>query len=214
MKNKTNKRFLGIATRYLLLIVALAGVTALITSKAASDDKKKPGGEDQGNEMMEKWMAAGTPGEFHKKLDVFVGDWKAVSKFWMDPSQEPQVSDASMKTTWILDGRFIQQHYKGEAMGQPFNGMALWGYDNLKKKYTSTWTDSMSTAIAAYLGTCDASGKTFTLTGSLDDPMTGKVVQSKFITRVINKDKHIFEMYGPGPDGKMVKSLEITYTRK
>lgn len=214
MKNKASKRFLGVATRYLLLIVALAGVTALVTSRAVSDDKKQPGGEAQENEMMAKWIAAGSPGEHHKKLDVFVGNWKGVSKHWMDPSQEPEPTEATMKVTWILGGRFLKQEYKGEAMGQPFEGLGLWGYDNLKKKYTATWADNITTSIMAELGTCDASGKTFTLFGSQDNPMTGKAVKTKSITRIINKDKHVFEMYEPGPDGKMFKNLEITYTRK
>ena len=214
MKNKASKRFLGVATRYLLLIVALAGVTALITSSAVSDDKKQPAGEVQENEMMEKWMAAGAPGEFHKKLDAFAGTWKGVAKHWMDPNQEPSTSESTMKNTWILGGRFLKQEYKGEVMGQLFEGMGLWGYDNLKKKYTATWADNMTSSIMAELGTCDASGKTFTLFGSHDDPMTGKAVKTKSITRVINKDKHVFEMFEPGPDGKMFRNLEITYTRK
>jgi hypothetical protein len=214
MESKTNKRSLGVALHHLFLAVALVGVTALITGRAMSDDKKQPNGEGPENEMMGKWVAAGTPGEFHKKLDAFVGNWKGVSKFWMDPSQEPEASEATMTVTWILGGRFLKQEYKGEVMGQPFEGLGLWGYDNLKKKYTASWADNMTTAIMSELGTCDASGKTFTLIGSHDDPMTGKAVAVKSITRIINKDKHVLEMYEPGPDGKMFKNLEITYTRK
>ena len=214
MNSKASRRVLGVAMSYLLLAAALVGVTALVTSRAVSDDKKQPADDAKENEMMAKWAAAGTPGEFHKKLDAFVGDWKGVSKFWMDPSQEPMTSKATMKNTWIFGGRFLKQEYKGQVTGQPFEGFGLWGYDNLKKKYTSTWTDSMSTAIMAELGTCDASGKTFTLFGSHDDPITGKAVKTKSITRIINKDKHVFEMYEPGPDGKLFKNLEIVYTRK
>lgn len=214
MKNKARNRLLGVALSYLLLAVALVGVTALITSRAMSDDKKQPGGEGQENEMMAKWMEAGTPREFHKKLDAFVGNWKGVSKYWMGPGQESQSSESTMTVTWVLGGRFLKQEYKGEVMGQPFEGMGLWGYDNLKKKYTASWADNMTTAIMTELGTCDASGKTFTLLGSHDDPMTGKAVNTRSVTRIINKDKHVFEMYEPGPDGKMFKNLEIIYTRK
>lgn len=216
MKHEANRKTLGGALHGALLIVALVGITTLVAGRAWSDDKKQPPTKEQQkeNEMMAKWAAAGTPGAFHKKLDVFVGDWKSVSKFWMAPGQEPQTSEGEMRMTWILGGRFLKQEYKGQAMGRPFEGMGLWGYDNLKKKYISSWVDTMSTKIAIELGTCDASGKTFTSFGSHDDPITGKVVKTKSITRVVNKDKHVLEMYAPGPDGKMFKNLEIVYTRK
>ena len=34
------------------------------------------------------------------------------------------------------------------------------------------------------------------------------------VTRVIDSNKHMFEMYEHGPDGKEFKTLEVTYLRK
>ena len=33
------------------------------------------------------------------------------------------------------------------------------------------------------------------------------------VTRIESNDKNLFEMFGPGPDGKEFRQLEITYTR-
>ncbi len=46
------------------------------------------------------------------------------------------------------------------------------------------------------------------------DPMTGKVMPIEEKIVVVDKDHHMMEMWGPGPDGKMFKSMEIHYTRK
>jgi hypothetical protein len=63
-------------------------------------------------------------------------------------------------------------------------------------------------------GTCDPDGKIITMTGEASDPMSGKTNQKwRTVLRIESKDKHVFEMYGPGPDGKEFKQMEITYTR-
>ena len=47
----------------------------------------------------------------------------------------------------ILGGRYLEQRYEGTMMGQPFSGIGVTGFDNYKKKFVSTWVDSMGTAI-------------------------------------------------------------------
>ena len=47
----------------------------------------------------------------------------------------------------LLDGRFLQQEFTGEMMGQPFSGVGINAYDNLRKRYVTTWIDTMGTGI-------------------------------------------------------------------
>lgn len=98
-------------------------------------------------------------------------------------------------------------------MGQPFNGIGVMGYDNHTKKYVSTWMDSMSTGIFFMEGTASADGKTITQKGQYDDPMEGRM-KLRGVTKVVDNNTEIFEMYSTGKKGKEIKMMEITYTRK
>jgi hypothetical protein len=98
-------------------------------------------------------------------------------------------------------------------MGKGFTGIGMTGYDNAKKRYVGTWMDSMSTSIAYLEGTMDAAGKTMTMTMEMTDPMTGKKVKQRTVTRIESPDRHVFETYERAPNGKEFKSMEIVYTR-
>jgi hypothetical protein len=63
-------------------------------------------------------------------------------------------------------------------------------------------------------GSVDATGKLMTFTGEWDDAMAGKKSTMREVFRIVDNDKHVMEMFMPGPDGKEFRNLEITYTRK
>jgi hypothetical protein len=108
----------------------------------------------------------------------------------------------------------VQQNFEGSMMGQPFSGMGYAGYDNITKKYTGTWMDSMGTAMMNSTGKADASGKVLTYTAMVNDPMTGKLCKITEKVTVADNDHHMMEMWGPDPSGKNYKMMEITYVRK
>jgi hypothetical protein len=121
-----------------------------------------------------------------------------------------------MTRKMIMGGRFLQERYEGKAMGQPFSGMGLMGYDKLKKKYTSVWIDTMSTSIMESRGTYDAEHKTFTNEGEDVDPYTGKKMKSRDTLKIVSAKEQLLEMYrSPAEgEGKEMKVLEIRYVRK
>jgi hypothetical protein len=166
--------------------------------------------------MMKRWEAAATPGAAHKVLDPLVGEWNVASKWWMSPDQPPMESKGTVTTRWILGGRFLQDDFSGDMMGKPMKGMGLTGYDNLKKKYTSFWVDETSTAMYTSEGDASEDGKVITFLGKMDDVMTGEKNKTiKFVVRIVNASKHIFEMFDmPKNDGKGMKCAEMIYTKK
>jgi len=178
-------------------------------------DSKSPWKMDsKTEEMMKQAAAAGSPGAPHKNLDPLVGVWKAEVTCWMDPDGPPMVTQATASSSWILNGRFVQEEFHGEFMGNPFSGVSLIGYDNSKRKYQTIWVDDAHTSIFTSEGSADATGKTITLEGRMDCPMTGqkdKVVRQVF--RILSPDKHVFEMHDPSRSGDS-KTMEITYTRR
>jgi hypothetical protein len=187
----------------------------------ASDDKpasakEQAAGAADPAEMMKHMAELSAPGPEHKVLASLAGEWDAETRCNMmtDANGKPTVNKGTCKSRLILGGRFLEEEFKGEMMGQPFNGRGLVGYDKEKKKYISTWVDDMGTGVFVSEGTADASGKVITQEGKMDDPTTGEKDKTmRLITRIISPDKHTFEMHdlGKGADSKV---MEITYTRK
>jgi hypothetical protein len=97
-------------------------------------------------------------------------------------------------------------------MGQPFSGIGYTGYDNIQKRYVSTWMDNMSTGMMSTTGTGDETSMTFT--GTSLDPLTGQSLPLEEKVTTIDADTFTMEMFGPDPSGKMFKMMEIRYERK
>ena len=65
--------------------------------------------QDQ-NEMMQKWMDYMTPGVMHEMLAKSVGEWTYESKYWMDPSAPPTVSEGRAVNEMILGRKIPEGH--------------------------------------------------------------------------------------------------------
>lgn len=196
-------------------VAILIAVAALAIGAQETPKKTTPAaGKMDEKAMMEMMAKYSTPGPEHKALEAWVGTWDTTAKMWMDPSAPPQESKGVAENKMALGGRFLEQSFEGTFMNQPFTGRGYVGYDLYKKQYVSTWMDTMGTMIVMATGTADASGKKVTMTGQMDDFMTGKKMDFKETATVIDPDHNVFEMWMPGPDGKMFKTLEIHYTRK
>lgn len=196
--------------RYICTAVIVAEM--LIASFALAEDSQKI--DTNMEEMMKKAEAAGTPGAAHKALEPLVGNWTAEVKSWMAPGAPPTVTKATAKSSWVMNGRFVQQEFTGDFMGKPFRGVSLTGYDNTKQKYSNVWIDDMHTSMFTSEGEGENGNNVITLEGKYDCPMTGrKDLQMKQILVIVSHDKHVFEMHDPAK-GDDSKTMEITYTRK
>lgn len=194
------------------LIVALPAFAAGAPKKdagAAAADKAAKAEQDA---QMAELMKYANPGPMHALLDPLVGTWKTVNKSWMGPG-EPVVSEGTCERMWLLGGRFLESKYTGTFQGMPFEGMELLGYDMKKKEYSSVWVDNMGTMMAFGAGgQADPTGKVITIASSFDDPVSGKPVSYKMVTKVIDNNSHTLSMIGSN-NGKDYTQMEITYTR-
>ena len=163
--------------------------------------------------MMEAMAKAATPGEAHKRLDAFAGSWTTKMTMWMAPGAPPASGEGTSENRWALGGRYLEQRFKGSFMGMPFEGLGYTGYDNVKKQYWGVWMDNMSTGTMLSTGWMP-DGKTWLFSGTFADPMSGKDTRMEERITINSADQHTMEMWGPGPDGAMMKSMEIVFTRK
>jgi hypothetical protein len=183
--------------------------------RAWSQDAKQQQPADSPEAMMEQYLKIGQPGPAHKELEKRAGKWEHVTKMWFDPSKPPTESKGTTEYRLILGGRYLLQEFSGEFLGKPFNGVGFIGYDNFKKQYITVWIDSIGTSVFTSLGSPDASGNVITYIGEMDEPVTGeKNKKIRSVERIVDNDRHIFEMYDNIPGVGEVKTMEITYTRK
>ena len=197
-------RFIPVTSIGLCLVLA-ASVTM-------AKDKKHEKQMDQQAEM-EAYMKLATPGEPHKLFATLAGSWTTTTKEWMEPGKPPTESTGTAEMKMLLDGRFLYQEYTSQMMGQPFSGIGIDGYDNLRKRYVTTWIDTWGTGVFQMEGTASADGKTITLKGQHDEPGGGHMTH-RAVWKIVDSNTQTFDMYGTHQGGKEMKVLEITYNRK
>ena len=189
-------------------------VLAVCAGKALAAEEKGKQPEQAMPPEMAEMMKLAQPGEHHQHMAKMVGSWKTHGRFWMVPGAQPEESDGSMTVKPALDGRFFLSDFQGTFMGGPFHGMGMDGYDNFKQKHVGTWADSMGTMIMVFEGNCSEGGKVMEMKGTFDDPMTKKPSYMRMVSRWKDDRTVLLESYGPSPDGKEMKNMEIVYTRQ
>ena len=192
--------------------LSLIALLALAAAAATAQDVPPP---PPMNDDMMKFIEAMSPNDNHKKLEPLVGRWETASSFWMDgPDRPPMTDRGTANITWALGGRFLKQEFKGSFMGMPMEGIGYNGYDNLQKVYSMFWIDNTSTAMSTATGGFDQTGTVLTLTGKADDPITGeKGKDVKYVIRMAEKGRFVFEMHEVPAKGPEVKMGEIVYTK-
>ena len=146
----------------------------------------------------------------HDFLKQYIGTWSAEVTFWEEGKETK--SHGTSTYVALFEGRYVQGTYAGDMMGMPFKGAALIGYNKVSKKFESMWADSMSTAITMSSGKSDSAGKVITMSGVMDDPMTGASVTTKEVTTFDGKNTMTFEMFAV-EGGKENKMIRIVYTK-
>jgi len=173
-------------------------------------------------EMMKQMMEMSKLNENHKLLADMNGNWNYTIKMWMipDPNAKPQESKGTATRKSVMGGRYFVMDVSGK-MQMPgedgkmkdmqFKGMAVEGYDNVKKKFVSSWIDSMGTGIQGSEGTYDPATKTFTFNMEME-MMPGMKTPVREVIKVTDKDHMLLEWY-ENRSGNEVKTMEIAYTR-
>ena len=194
-----------LAAVFALCLVVVAFTPLQVGAADTQQDQQK---------MAQEYMKIMAPNENHAYFNDLVGKWDVKTTAWMAPGQEPVVSQSSCEASVILGGRFLMMKFAGTMFGQPFEGLEIVGYDNLKKKYVTFWVDNQSTGFYLTEGTRDTLTRVETETGNWPDPMTGKSIKVRSITKFVSKDEYIYELYMTPPGAKESKSLENRSTRK
>jgi len=184
---------------------------AFSLSVVAGEEAPKMSPEEQA--MMEAFVKAGTPGAQHARMAKAAGSYMITVKSWQQPGAEPTVDQGTVTRRVILDGRVMVEEMSSSMGGQPFSGFGLSGFNNVTGKHWSTWNDSMNTGLTVAEGSCTAQA-TCSFIGHWNDAVTKQQASARMELRWTSPAVEVFEMFGAGPDGKEMKMMEITYTRR
>jgi hypothetical protein len=179
-------------------------------------------GQPNPQEMMKQMIEMSKLNENHKLLSSRDGSWNYTIKMWMnpDPNAKPQESKGTATRKTVMGGRYVMEDVTGK-MQMPgedgkmkdmqFKGMGLEGYDNIKKKFVSSWIDSMGTGIQFSEGTYDPATKTLTYTSEME-PVPGMKSQVREVIKIADNNHMTLEWYENQGGGEK-KTMEIAYTR-
>jgi hypothetical protein len=195
--------------------VPLLGMSTLQGDKKPAGEKAKSDAQAAMQEGMKRWMEACTPGEQHKRLADLVGQWDTETRMAMGPGGLGNPEKGTAEFKWLIEGRWLMQESNGSMMGRPVKVYALTGYDNYKKKYVSSYVDSLTTTLLTAEGNFDQTGKVMLSFGLMDEPITGEHDKCvKYVWRFLTPDKMVFEIHDLPIGETNTKVVEITYTRK
>jgi hypothetical protein len=196
----------------LSLALILPAAAALAQEKAKGPEKAPPAAEQEMKAAMEAMEKAATPGAMHQFLAKMAGTWNVESKAWMGPG-DPMISKGTSVCTMVLGGRFLQEEVKADFGGMPYEGKGITGYDNVAKVFQATWVDTLGTGLGVATGSLDPTGKILTSTMTFTDPRTGKEGSMRTVLTLVDEKTHRFEVFERGPDGKEVRTMEMTYRK-
>lgn len=192
------------------MIRALATLVSLVVLAFVPARAQEAGAPSIDQEMMERWTAYMTPGEPHDYLADQTGTWRYDMKLWMDPSAPPVETSGTMTSSMMLGGRYQEQSFEGTFMGMPFEGYSITGYDNAEEEFFNVWIDNMGTGMLETRGTYDSDVGILELVGTYDDPMTGaEGLRMRTVTRAVDDEHMVHEMYMKGSDGREVLTMEL-----
>ncbi|MGH7242974.1 MAG: DUF1579 domain-containing protein [Phycisphaerales bacterium] len=206
--------------------ISVVGLLAVVGALAMGEPAKdmKPAGQPMEMQLPPGWTPedmqactiAGTPGKQHQMLASGAGQWQGKNQMWMAPGMPPINSDSTATVSPVMDGRFTKIEFAGDMPGMgPFTGWGIYGFDNVSKKFVSTWIDNMGTGMMQGTGELSADGKVLTWTYNYNCPIAKKPVVMREIETFTGPNTKTLEMWSTDPkSGKEFKSMFIEMTRK
>ncbi|MCA9398148.1 MAG: DUF1579 domain-containing protein [Candidatus Omnitrophica bacterium] len=199
-----------------VLTVFLTIMMILGSSSLGLAEEQMPVGEMDAaqKKIMQQMQAYSTPNEHHDVLKKMVGTWSAEVKYWMAPGGEPQTSQGTGELELIMGGRFLQQSFTGDVMGEVFEGVGILGYDNIRQEYQNIWFDNMSTGLMMSTGQYNSESQMIKEEGMLSCPLTNGERWFRSVTTFVDENKFTYETFMKDENGNEFQSMMINYTRK
>ncbi len=207
---RNRNTFALLSSAVLAFVAGRAGIGPSMSSTAIAQED--PGGPAMVPEIA-AMMEAGTPGEHHKVLEMFVGEWNGVFSMRMAPEAPMMEMPSHVKRELVLDGRYMKETVTSEGPFGHFEGIGYLGYNNTDHRYEMVWIDSMSTSIYTETGHYDVEARIMRMSGERRDPASGRIVPSWGEMKLGDADHQTFRGFSIGEDGSMFEAWTGDFTR-
>ncbi len=154
------------------------------------------------------------PGPKHELMKPFEGTFRSEVKMWFGPG-DPMITTGVMVNSWHLNGLYLHQDYKGDAVDGPFpnfEGKGYWGFNASAGCYEGFWIDNVSSIMQTESGSVDESGKVWTMLSEVPNPHGEGTMKRRSVITLVDENTHRMETFNTVPEGEM-KSMEINYVR-
>lgn len=147
-----------------------------------------------------------------RALAALVGEWEGPSKTWFAPGEAPHEARSHARFRPVLGGMFIQQEYESSLDGEPFEGLAFYGWDTNEEKHVVVWVDTfhMSTGPMLSKGLADE-GELLNVLGTYQ--AGDEVWGWRTVIKIDGQDRLEVVAYNITPAGEEAKAIEVQYRR-
>jgi hypothetical protein len=198
------------------LVLGFALVFGLMAGQVLSRDKPRDEPRVPPEEVTRALEKYGALGPEHAWLKKCEGKYDVRLRATFDPAEPMSETLGTCEDKLILGGLFLREEFDGECpfTHKPIHGIGVTGFDNARRKYQSSYINSLGSGISTCEGTADAAGKVLTFQGTRPNLMTGELMKVRSVFTIVDEKTSTYEEFVPGKDGREFRSLEITYTRK
>lgn len=161
------------------------------------------------SQEIDAWTTYMTPSKIHDLLSRYSGTFQL--EITME-NQEPINMDSNHEM--ILGGRFLTMAQKGTMMGMGYESLFTIGYNTIDHTLSMTTLTNMGTGTLYLTGNASEQDGTFTLFGSLTNPVSKQEIHVRQIIAFPDKDALLIESYDQEGDHPEKRTVTYRFTRK
>ncbi len=155
------------------------------------------------------------PGEQHKWLERFLGEWTVEGECDMGPDQ-PKAKHSGSERFRSMGGMWMIGEGRMEMPGGGEGTMlTALGYDPRRGRFVGTWVGSMMDFMWVYEGELDPAGRVLTL--STEGPefcVEGKMAKYRDVHEFKSEDHRVLTAWKLGDDGEWRQFMRADFRRK
>jgi hypothetical protein len=161
-------------------------------------------------EAFERSAAAGG---VHHRLAAMAGDWEGRFRLWFEADKLADESLQRGRIRVVGGGRFLLHEYEGRCGGEPFEGVALWGYHLDESAFECAWGESFGTGTSIMFSTGQLRDERFDALGSYGSGAGGERWGWRTELSQPDADHLDIRMFNISPAGDEALAVEVNYRR-